>query len=439
MLQYIAAIPIGQPGIIERFYTSAAEAESFARTYDNAPFGIFDCVAELKPEARQRGRRMEHLESVRVIHTDVDVAHGDLMAANRNEVRGKLRALPPVFEVRDSGGGYHILLHLRERALAGTAELSRVAELRSQLTLTLAADRACNHNVSLLRRPGTHNYKYDGAPLCRTLRPGTPVDLDEAGTLVASLGASPWFGRGSTDPVLNPKRIVRADGERDPYALLKEMRFRGAVSIHQAQLLATKAMLFDRRPLPEVVRIVLRATKDAVLGNPECADWDWRKEERDIASMCYGLINKFPPLHARMEERERIAWRMLGQAGKTPRLVCTRNMGWVVVEKPPEERPPTPVSGINGWLRQTVSNAVVVTNAHAVHYAVRVSLDPALCAKGYFQEPLEHTAQQWKVTVRTVERARGLLVDQGCLRRIAGGGRIPRFVLAYPTLVSDIE
>jgi len=100
-MQYVAAINPGG-GIIEKFYTDTAEVESFARAHDRAPLGVYDCVADLKPEAAQRGRRLEHVAAVLIIHVDIDLK--DLIDA-RDGVFGKLASLPAPFEIRDSGGG----------------------------------------------------------------------------------------------------------------------------------------------------------------------------------------------------------------------------------------------------------------------------------------------------------------------------------------------
>ena len=329
-MQYVAAI--GQKaGIIEKFYVDPAEAENFARVHDKAPNGVFDCISELKPEAAKRGRRLENVASVGLIHVDIDVRD---LTAGQDEVHGKVMSMPVPFEIRDSGGGYHIVAHLKNPAHAGTPALDRVTELRSQLTKTLAGDRACNHHVSLLRRPGTHNFKYGEPKLCQIIRPGIPIDLDEAGAVIESLGVNPWFGRGTRDPVLNPRQKVRADGEDDPFALLGQMAYQGSHPINRTQLLGTKALMFDGVPLWRTTQIVLAATKDAVRGNPDCVNWDWQEEEEQIADMCYRAINLYPKLYPALEPVHRVAWQTRLAAGKTPRLVHTRNVGWVVDDAP---------------------------------------------------------------------------------------------------------
>jgi hypothetical protein len=421
-MRYIACR--NQDGVFtnQRFTDHTVELENFARRYDKPNNSIFVSLAELKLFAGRRGHRMENVASLDCIHTDVDTR--DIMATPA-EVESRVMALPEPWEVRNSGGGFHPLLNLKEPARAGTVALEHLANLRGQATLIMAADPAVNRNNSLLRKPNTHNYKYGEPRLCRIIRPGLRVSMEEAGNLIGGLPPGPWFGKGPIDPVLNPRRIVRAEGEDDPYVLLKAMR---PGSIQTTQWETAWLLMRDRKSLWQTVQIILRATKNI----PECAGWDWRKEERDIANLCYRRVRDFPVLHTRLEEIHRVAWAALERDGKTPTLIYVRGAGWRVVEASPKEEPPTPVSDVSGWLRQTVERAAIAINAHAVHYAVHVSFDPTLRAKGYFREALEHTAQRWGVTVRTVERARALLIHHGYLGRSGGGGRIPRFVLTIP-------
>ena len=418
-MQYVAAIG-PKTAIVEKFYTATSEAENFARAHDRAPLGVYDCVAELMPRAARHGRRMENVASVSLIHVDVDVKP---LMATRDEVYGKLTSLPTPFELRDSGTGFLLVQRLKEPAYAGTEALQRIIKLRTQLTTVLAGDRTCDHNVSLLRRVGTHNHKGETPKLCQVIRPGIPIDLDEADTVTASLGVSPLFGRGTPDAVLNPRgRIVRAEGEDDPFALLDEMSYRGAQPINRTQLIATKTLLFDGVPLWRTVQIVLRATGDATRGNPECVNWDWREEEEQIASMCYRAINLYPRLYPLLEPVHRAGWQTRLAAGKTPRLVHTRNLGWVVDDAP---EPPPKVADIDGWFRQ------VMDDTHLTGCALRhvyFNILPAIRAEGYVQIRPAHAARTIRVPRRTVERAHSLLVARGHLCRIDGGGRIPRYL-----------
>jgi hypothetical protein len=419
-MQYVAAIG-PKTGIVEKFYADPAEAENFARAHDRSPLGVYDCVAELLPRAARHGRRMENVASVSLIHVDVDVKP---LMATWDEIHGKLTSLPAPFELRDSGTGFHVVQRLKEPAHAGTEALERIIKLRTQLTTVLAGDRACDHNVSLLRRVGTHNHKGETPKLCQVIRPGTPVDLGEAGTLISSLGVRPLFGRGAADPMLNPRgRIVRAEGADDPFALLEQMAYRGAQPINRTQLLATKALLFDGVPLWRVTQIVLGATRDAVGGNPACTDWDWRREEEAVASMCYRAINLYPKLYPALEPVHRAAWSTRLATGKTPRLVHTRNIGWVVDDAP---EPPPKMADIDGWFRQ------VMDDTHLTGCALRhvyFNILPAIRTEGYVQIRPAHAAQTIREPRRTVERAHSLLVARGHLCRIVGGGRIPRYLL----------
>jgi hypothetical protein len=419
-MRYVAAIGQGA-GIVEKFTDSDNEIEAFARAHDRAPFGVYDCVSRLKPLGRRYARRMPNLESISLIHIDIDLKD---LAAAPGEVRSRLDALPPPFELRDSGGGFHVLVNLKTAATAGTLEVDRVAELRKQMTTTLSGDRAPCHHVALLRRPGTTNFKYDPPRPCRILRPGAPVDLDEAGSLIDALGVNPYFGRGAIEPRLNPRRIPRQGVEDDPYALLSRMGYRGAYPTNATQLAATRLLLVDGLTVLNATQLVLRATRDAVRG--QCADWDWRKEEEQIASMCYRYIDKHPNLSAALPDHLYSKWHYFEAAGKRPQLILTRNIGWVV-EAAEELAPPT-LSELERFLKRATADAGLTVVA--LRYANSVFLDTSLRTKGYIQMSAECTGDSLGMSPRSVERARSLLLSRGHLKRVPGGNRAARLALS---------
>ena len=322
----------------------------------------------------------------------------------------------------------------KEPAYAGTEALQRIIKLRTQLTTVLAGDRTCDHNVSLLRRVGTHNHKGETPKLCQVIRPGIPIDLDEADTVTASLGVSPLFGRGTPDAVLNPRgRIVRAEGEDDPFALLDEMSYRGAQPIDRTQLIATKTLLFDGVPLWRTVQIVLRATGDATRGNPRGRQLGLARRRR---TDCQHVLPRHQPVSttvpaARASPPRRMADPARGR--EDPRLVHTRNLGWIMDDAP---EPPPKVADIDGWFRQ------VMDDTHLTGCALRhvyFNILPAIRAEGYVQIRPAHAARTIRVPRRTVERAHSLLVARGHLCRIDGGGRIPRYLRRSPPKMAEVE
>jgi hypothetical protein len=421
-VQYITCHDQGHKVLAQRFTDDAAELENFARRHDRPSNHVYDCVATLRPVAGKLERRIPNLHSVQMIHVDIDPR---ALQASPEEVRAKVMSLPAPFELRDSGHGYHPILHLQERALVGTVALERAAGLRTRATTVLTGDRAVDFHTALLRRPGTHNYKEGGAPkLCHVIRPGTPVTLDEAGALIEGLGVGPWFGRGEIDPVLNPRRIVRAAGDIDYYIHLTSMRYRGTVPISSAYL-AAKSMLFDGMSVEQVAPILVRHTENAARGNPECANWDWRKEAERATRICYDRINKYPKLYTALPPVLRMQWESIARTGKRPRIIRTSNYDYVVGETVDEPSPPN-MADIEAGYRRVMTDAAL--SACALRFAYRAL--PAIRAKGYFQEPLEQTRHALGVLQRTLERARSTLIERGHMRRIPDSGRTPRLTFS---------
>jgi hypothetical protein len=83
-----------------------------------------------------------------------------------------------------------------------------------------------------------------------------------------------------------------------PTATARAMEFQGPGedSIHQTQLSVTASLLRSGVALEEVTRIVLEATRAAVLGDPRAGKWSWRREARKILRMGAAFIGKHPEL-----------------------------------------------------------------------------------------------------------------------------------------------
>jgi len=60
------------------------------------------------------------------------------------------RTLP--FEVRDTGGGSHVFVNLKEPYENGTEHYHRAEHLRTRLMEVLCGDPAPNHSAALMRR-----------------------------------------------------------------------------------------------------------------------------------------------------------------------------------------------------------------------------------------------------------------------------------------------
>lgn len=187
--------------------------------------------------------------------------------------------------------------------------------------------------------------------------------------------------------------------------------------------------MFDYgKPLLETVRIVLSATRDAAKG----LGWDWRKEEMKISGMCYSAVDKWPQLHAMLPDVLYSQWRALHeQTGRIPRLrrADTTTGGWIVVAEAAEEQHLPDLAVVEGWWWRVLDDAALP--AAAIRFADLAA--QAIRATGYSQISALDAAEKLRVPQRTLERARRLLVGRGHLRRIPGGGREARLVLATPT------
>jgi hypothetical protein len=103
------------------------------------PYGIYECVSLLRAGARTRS--LENVGCSLYIHFDIDLR---TLEESYVEARQKLtRALPLWVEIRDSGGGgFHLIIWLKEPAEAETSEFDRINAARSALTHILCADKA---------------------------------------------------------------------------------------------------------------------------------------------------------------------------------------------------------------------------------------------------------------------------------------------------------
>ena len=166
------------------------------------------------------------------------------------------------------------------------------------MTYILCGDPAPDHAAALLRRPGTHNSKYNGeARLCQILHEGSPVDITEIEALV-DLYDRPIFEFKPKSNGHGPE--TDAGGLTLPVdveARLAAMQWHssGDNGIHLTQRACTASLLRAGQAVDSVVAEVLEATRRAVANDPEAADWDWAAEQHDIERMSYDFINNLHP------------------------------------------------------------------------------------------------------------------------------------------------
>jgi hypothetical protein len=252
------------------------------------------------------------------IHNDIDLRS---LATPGEEVLNKLQSLPLPLELRDSGGGYHVIARLKEPVRAGTLEFDQVTKLRKELTRLLCGDPMPDHAAALLRVVGSHNSKYGEPRLCQVIRPGEPIDITEIEELVDLLADRPLFeplpktnGHGHTES--NPRSV----GDSGPIIVderLAGMKFKGPANsaVHITQLQCSASMLRTGVALEEMVRTVLEATRAAV-GND--AEWNWRKEELKILRRGADFIRKNPELTNLLPDESRQPFEAALAQGRRP-------------------------------------------------------------------------------------------------------------------------
>ena len=186
-VSYFCALPYPKkagriPQLLSNDPTAIAE---FVGRWSRPPYGIYECVSLLREGARTRS--LENVGCSLYIHFDIDLR--TLKEGYAEAWQKLMRALPPWVEIRDSGGGgFHLIIWLKEPAEAETADFGRINAARSALTDILCADKAPNHAAALLRKLGTPNFKYENPKNCQVIRSGAPVDITEIEDLIDALG-----------------------------------------------------------------------------------------------------------------------------------------------------------------------------------------------------------------------------------------------------------
>jgi AAA domain len=342
-LTYICALPFPKrQGRIPQLITDdPAAIEQFARRWDKPGYGVYECVSLLREGSRHRS--LENVGCLWFLHFDIDLR---AIKEPYNEVLRRLSQLPLRLELRQSGGGFHLIAYLKEQAPVGTVEFERADAIRKKLTHTLCADPAPNHAAALLRKLGTHNFKYQGEPVCEVIQPGEPVDITELEDLLELLGDEPIFtpvtratnGHDHTKGVPFPgeDRKVPVDIE----ARLAAMTFHGAgdSGINITQLHCTASLLRSGIPVKDVVADILQATRNATASDLRAAKWDWNDERLAIERLCYNFISKNPELSPLLPHDLAAAWNDRLAEGRTKlRIVHSSHIGWHVRSEKTED------------------------------------------------------------------------------------------------------
>jgi AAA domain len=135
----------------------------------------------------------------------------------------------------------------------------------------------------------------------------------------------------------------KSDGPVDVDGALANMEFGGGEQrgIHWTQLRTTGALINAGKTVEEATDIVLAATRAAVANNPNCAKWNWEREESEIRWMCLDLITKAmrkngEDLGSALPAELQTGWEAALAAGKRPAV--SRNSSGIHVRSYPWHR-----------------------------------------------------------------------------------------------------
>jgi hypothetical protein len=327
MTLYIAAFRdwADGPPLAQLFTEDAAAANAFAKRHNIRGISVYECVGNLLPDAR--ARNLQTVASIDIVHTDIDLRELVTPDAAVLDTLQKLTQELPI-EVRASGGGYHVIVRLKEPAEVGTGEYERAVAARTALTEMLCADPAPNHSAALLRKLGTHNTKWGEACECRIIVPGRPIDVTELEAFL-DRHPRPLFERKPRESRGNG-HDKGADGNRfDREERRADLRYPG--NIHSYEVRGTASLISCGIPVDDAVTTVLNDVKAYIDANPPRRPWNWDKERRRIARMAFSWINKHPELSATLPADILAEYNHVIENGGVPHLHWSRERkGWWV-------------------------------------------------------------------------------------------------------------
>jgi hypothetical protein len=315
-MQYFCSFPNdkAQGGLRELYSDDPAAIAAFTKRWDIPGRGVYQCVNPLRLGSTRRC--IENVAAIERIPADLDFK--DLEEA-AEEIDARLLQLPvQPTEVRNSGGGRHIVYELAEPIEADDSTyFERGRAVLKRLAACLSADPAPAHPAALLRMPGSHNSKREGEPvLVEALwGSGLPVDITDIESMLDDLPEQGIFRRKPNSrggPGANGHTEAAANGYKEPVDVgrrLASMQLEGPgdSAIHPTQVQCTASLLRDGISIDEVVVTVLEATIKAAAGDPRTANWNWPSEERAIRKQCISFIRKHPELEYLLPAEARAA------------------------------------------------------------------------------------------------------------------------------------
>ena len=191
-MPHLVSLPVVRGDGYAKFLNSE-DADLVARWIDaeNRPGrGVYRIMNPLVDGAKVHSK--ENSRGVRYIYVDLD---GKDIEESVEEVERRLRVLPlkPTWITR-SGHGWHVVWELKECADHENGDYERAVALQAKIIEWLAADRLVRP-WTILRLPGTINYKQEPYVPCEIMLTGSPVDLTEIETMCSLVEGRVLFTR----------------------------------------------------------------------------------------------------------------------------------------------------------------------------------------------------------------------------------------------------
>jgi AAA domain len=331
-MRYVCSLPNEKKAgrIPQLFSDDPAAIKAFVKKWDQPGRGVFYCVGILRKSATRRCR--EELAAIEGLHFDLDYKD---ISEPPDEIERRLRRLPLPTTLRRSGGGVHVLISLKEPATDGP-EIERTEAALKRLTAYLCADPAPAHPIALLRYPGTHNTKRGKPIRVEQVWGGPACDITDVEKFLDRVADAELFTRHAQGNGRDHHSPFEPPAEKTPVDVaerLVAMRFkgRGDNAVHTTQLACTASLLRAGCAVDHVVAEVLEATRKAVAGDIRTAKWNWATEELEIRRMCMDFISGLhPELSVLLPDELRAKFEAAITAGKTPKIVYARHIGWHV-------------------------------------------------------------------------------------------------------------
>ena len=303
---------------------NSEDADFVARWIDaeNRPGrGVFSVMNPLKAGATWHSK-----ELAGILHVYVDIDLKDIEEED-DYVALRLRTLPlqPSW-IHRSGHGYHVGWTLREMIARDDEGYEAVVALQAKLIEWAAADRLVRP-WTVLRLPGTTNFKHEPYVPCEVIATGLPVDIAELQAMCELVEGVTLFTRKAKPEDGAEHNQYFDPGYREPVNVeerLQNMTYKGPgdSAIRKTQLQVTASLIRGGMSLEAAVLTVLEETQKAAP-----PDWDWDVERLDLERQCYDWVTKHPELSSALPEGLRDKFEQLCREGVVPRFTYRPDYG----------------------------------------------------------------------------------------------------------------